>query len=87
MIIQTEKEAKHLKNQVEDLTHDITKNFKSYETFHKIMGSQSRIFDKAGIWFKSSKKSKDLWKLVYPHKKKKECSLCKNQNTQKRNAL
>ncbi|XP_073220723.1 uncharacterized protein [Cicer arietinum] len=59
----TEKEI--LKTEVMELKNDISNFVKSTETFQKIMGSQSGIFDKAGIGFKSSQKQKFL-KQVHP---------------------
>ncbi|XP_058783345.1 uncharacterized protein LOC131658028 [Vicia villosa] len=45
---------KNLESQVETLTKDMTSFVKSTETFQKIMGSQSGVFDKAGLGFKQS---------------------------------
>ncbi|XP_073225551.1 uncharacterized protein [Cicer arietinum] len=52
------KNDEYLKTEVMELKNDISNFVKSTETFQKIMGSQSGIFDKAGIGFKSSQKQK-----------------------------
>jgi len=68
-------ENEMLKFEVKELRNDLNHFIKSTETFQKIMGSQERMFDKAGLGFDISKNQKMYENFFIPEKNKIKCSL------------
>ncbi|XP_073224711.1 uncharacterized protein [Cicer arietinum] len=62
-----------LKNENELLKTDLLNFIKATETFHNIMGSQIGIFDKAGLGFNQTQKTKLYENFFVPERKEEKC--------------
>jgi hypothetical protein len=76
-----QKENVFLMKWISELENDLTKFVSSKKTFDKILGSQSGVFDKAGIGYKPYQNKRLYKNFFHPQKRKKtyKCTFCQKE--------